>query len=136
MSRENVEVVRGIYEAVARRDSASPFDVYAEDIAWDVSRWRRAFLYRKPVYHGHEGVREAWREVLSDFGEVDFEVEELIDAGDEVVAVIGEHGTGRRSGARVPTGHAAVWTLAGGRVTRMRTFDNRDDALQAVGLRE
>jgi len=38
MSQENVEVVRGIYDAVARRDAVTPFEVYAEDIVWDVSK--------------------------------------------------------------------------------------------------
>jgi hypothetical protein len=32
MARANVNAVRGIYDAVARRDSVSPFEVYAEYI--------------------------------------------------------------------------------------------------------
>jgi ketosteroid isomerase-like protein len=49
MSQENVEVVRGIYDAIARRDGVTPFQFYAEDIVWDVSQARRAFLFTKPV---------------------------------------------------------------------------------------
>ena len=37
MSEENVEIVRGIYDAVARRDGVTPYEVYAEDIVWDFS---------------------------------------------------------------------------------------------------
>src|SRR5260370_1273997 len=48
MSRENVDVVRGIYDAVARRDVVAPFEVYAEDIVWDLSNARRAALNPKP----------------------------------------------------------------------------------------
>jgi hypothetical protein len=29
MSQENVEIVRGIYDAVARRDGVTPFKAYA-----------------------------------------------------------------------------------------------------------
>ena len=136
MSQANVEIVQGIYEAVARRDAATPFEVYAEDIVWDVSNSSRAVLAMKPVYHGHKGVRQYWRENLSSFGEVDFEVRELIDAGDHVLAVIREHEVGRASGVPVEASHVAVWTLADGKVVRMQIFDNREQALKAVGLAE
>jgi ketosteroid isomerase-like protein len=136
MSQTNVEVVRGIYEAVARRDSATPFEVYAEDIVWDVSNSHRATVMGSALYHGHEGVRQFWQEALSVFGTVDLDVEELIDAGDRVVALIREREIGRTSGAPVDARHAAVWTLANGKVVRMQIFDNRAHALQGVGLAE
>ena len=82
MSQQNVEIVRGIYDAVARRDDTAPFEAYADDIVWDLSNWRPAELDPMPVYTGHEGVREAWRDRLSAWGEVDYEVEELMDVGD------------------------------------------------------
>ena len=53
MSQENVEVVREIYRAVARRDAASAFAVYADDIVWEVNARREVVMDR--VYHGHEG---------------------------------------------------------------------------------
>jgi len=136
MSQDNIEIVRRIYEAVGHRDGITPFEFYAEDIVWDISHSRRAFLYSKPLYRGHEGVREAWRGVLSAFGKVDFEVEELIDAGDHVVAVIREWEVGRSSGVPVEASHLAVLTLADGKVTHMRIFDDRREALEAAGLSE
>ena len=136
MSQENVEVVRGIYEAAARRDDVTPFDVYAEDIVWDLSNAGRAMLLPKPGYHGHEGVRQFWRDGLSAFREIDFEVEELIDAGDRVLAVIREREVGRASGAPVEVAHLAVYTLADGKVTQLQVFDDRSKALEAAGLSE
>jgi ketosteroid isomerase-like protein len=134
MSRENVEIIRRIYDAVAQRDGVTPFEFYAQDIVWDLSRARTAFLYSRPVFHGHEGVRQCWRESLSAFGEVDLHVAELIDAGEQVVAVIREREVGRASGAPVTSAHAALWTLADGKVSRMQTFDDRQQALAAAGL--
>ena len=136
MSQENVEIVRRIYDAAAQHDDVTPFEIYAEDIVWDVSNARRAALALKPVYHGHEGVRQYWRENVSVFGEVDFEVEELIDAGDQVLAVIREREVGRASGVPVETTHLVVYTLTGGKVIQMQVFDDRQQALEAVGLRE
>ena len=80
MSQENVDVVRRIYDAAARRDAETPFAFYAENIVWDLSNARRAVVSSQPVYYGHEGVRQAWRDGLAVFGEVDYDVEELIDA--------------------------------------------------------
>jgi ketosteroid isomerase-like protein len=134
MSQANVDVVRRIYDAAARRDDVTPFEVYAEDIIWDISNSRRALLAMKPVYHGHDGVRRYWRENVSVFGEVDFEVEELIDAGDQVLAVIREREVGRASGVPVETTHQALYTLSGGKVIQMQVFDDRQQALKAVGL--
>ena len=88
----------------------------------------------KPVYHGHEGVRQYWRETTSAFGEIDFEVEEMIDAGDQVLAVIREREVGRASGAPVEATHLAVYTLSGGKVIRLQVFDDRQQALEAAGL--
>jgi len=136
MSRENVDVVRGIYDAAARRDDISAFEAYDEDIHFDVSNGRRALLLTKPVYRGHEGVRQFWREALSVFGSINFEVEELIDAGDQVLAVIREREVGRASGAPVETTHVAVYTLADGKVIQMQLFDDRLKALEAAGISE
>jgi ketosteroid isomerase-like protein len=98
MSRENVEVVRGIHEAVARRDYVTPFETYAENVVWEVSHASWTALGIEPVYQGHDGIRQFWRDVLSVIGEFDLEVEELIDVGDQVVAVARERGVGRAKG--------------------------------------
>jgi ketosteroid isomerase-like protein len=134
MSQENVEIVRGIYEAASRRDDVSPFEVYAEDIVWDLSNAGRALLMPQRVYRGHEGVRQVFREGYSSFSEINFTVEELTDAGDRVLATIRERDVGRTSGARVEATYFAVWTLADGKIARMQLFDDRRQALEAAGL--
>jgi len=93
-------------------------------------------FYSRPVYQGHDGVRENWRETLAAFGEVDFQVEEVIDRGEHVLAAVREHEVGRASGVPVEATHTAVWTLAEGEVTRMQIFSDRLAALEVAGLRE
>jgi ketosteroid isomerase-like protein len=73
------------------------------------------------------------REMLT---EVDLEVEELIDAGDQVVAVTRERGVGRGSGVLVRSIAVSVWTLEDGKVIQVQVFDDRQHGLEAVGLRE
>ena len=60
----------------------------------------------------------------------------MIDAGDQVLAVIREHEVGRASGVPVEATHLAVWTLADGKVTQLQMFDDRQQALEAAGLSE
>jgi ketosteroid isomerase-like protein len=134
MSQENVEIVRTIYEAVAARDDAVPFDLYAEDIVWIPSRSRAVGV--ELIYYGHEGVRHFWRDGLSAFGEIRLKLEDVVDAGHQVLAVVREQEVGRASGVPVEAIHFAVWTLADGKVTQMQIFDDRRQASNAVGLRE
>jgi ketosteroid isomerase-like protein len=62
--------------------------------------------------------------------------EELIDAGDRVVSVGTTRGRGRASGADVVWKHAGVWTIRDGKIVRVVWFNAREEALEAVGLRE
>ena len=77
----------------------------------------------------HESWRESW-------GSLELEIEELIDAGDEVISVVRQHGRGRLSGAEVEQGFAQVWALRDGKIIRMTMYPDRESALEAAGLRE
>ncbi len=137
MSTENVGLVRRIYDAVAQRDAVTPFEIYAEDIVWDTSGSARGSIVgARPIAHGHAGVRRGWRDLVDAFGEVDFELEEIVDLGDQVLVTVRDHAVGRSSGAPVESGHFALWTLADGKVTRLQVFDDREPAERAAGLRE
>ena len=61
-------------------------------------------------------------------------LDDLIDAGEEVVALIWQRNRGRASGGVVEYEYAQVWTLRTGLVIRQRTFIRRQDALRLVGL--
>jgi hypothetical protein len=43
---------------------------------------------------------------------------------------------GRGSGVKLDRQDAAVYTLREGKIARLDYYNNRDEALQAVGLRE
>ena len=133
MSAENVEIVRSLYEAFERRDNEYPFTVYDEEIVWDGRQSPAPDIQQ--VYHGHEGVRRFWREWLQAWDEIEFELGELIAAGQQVVAFV----NGQRNHAR-STGlwldmppYAQVWTLSGGNVVRIE-YLSEDEARRAFGL--
>jgi uncharacterized protein len=125
MSRENVELVQAIYDAWRRNASAR--DLIDPDIE-----------YVNPPYAVESGTRKG-REALAKVREVypDFRVEpeRFIDAGDDVVVIGTARGTSA-SGLTAQWRQGYVWTVRDGKGTRLRWFNDPDEALEAVGMRE
>jgi ketosteroid isomerase-like protein len=134
MSQENVEVVRRTYDAWNRRDFDEAVELLAPDIEWqmppnlpDAETWRGS----DDVARGLETFLESWTELR-------VEVQELIDAGDRVVALVRYSGQAALTGLAVEgqVVDAAVWTLRDGKATKVQMYAGTDEALEAVGLRE
>jgi ketosteroid isomerase-like protein len=132
MSQENVEVVlRGI-DAYNRRDWITESAVWRSDGVID---WSRAQGPLKGVYRGeHEraALYDAW---WSTFQYVRFETYNVVEAGSEVVVPNTAYMRGR-DGIEVSARSTFVFTVENGQVTRLRMFQERAEALEAVGLRE
>jgi len=132
MSQENVERVRGAFEAFLRRDLGSSADILHPDIVWDASDSSIFDISR--VYHGLDGVGEFWREWLSAWETVEFEYE-LIEAGDRVVALIDQHMRARSTHIEVPIGkYGQVYTFRDGLVVHWKLYESQSEALEAAGL--
>ena len=138
MSQENVEIVRTLLEGFAHRQHERAFDLYDPEIEWDASRMVRALPDDAGVYHGHEGVRVYWRNWLSAWSDIDFELQDVVDAGDEVVALIrNQRQWGRHSGIVTEVQpYGLVFTIRDGKVVRWRAYPDQDSALEAAGRRE
>jgi ketosteroid isomerase-like protein len=143
VSRENVALVRELADSFAKRDHERAFAIYDPDIEWDASRGIRSAGGEMVdeltgVYHGHEGVRNWWRRWLEAWKDIEFEVQDVLDAGDEVVLLIRtQRQWGRHSGIATEVApYAMVFTFRGGKVVRWRNFPDQKAALKAVGLSE
>ena len=137
MSRENVEIVKRLYDAYERNDLTTAFSLMSEEIEWDSSRLQGSFVAFDPLYRGHDGVREFWRQWLTAWDQVTFSYDEFIDAGERVVVVLRQRARGRVSGLEVSQGaYAQLWTLRDEMLTRMEFFPTRREALRAAGLSE
>jgi uncharacterized protein len=133
MSEENVEIIRRVYDAAAQRDAETVLALYDPEVELDVSRLGLADLN---VYHGHDGLRSLFREWNEIWGKIEYDYEELIDAGEHVVSVVTRHARGRASGAGVERPFALVWTLREAKVVRVVWFLTREEALETAELRE
>jgi ketosteroid isomerase-like protein len=132
MSQENVEVVRRAWEASLRHDNEAVFDLYDPRVEIVV----QDSVEGPTTYVGVDGVREFFRDMLGVFDSLRSEVEEWIDAGDEVIAVMRNRARGRQSGVPVEGRDAHVWTVQNGKLRRLRIYPNKSEALKAVGLSE
>jgi ketosteroid isomerase-like protein len=86
------------------------------------------------VYTGIDGARRFRSETAEAWDDFRVEVEELLPAGDEVVVLVHSTGRGRTSGAAAESRSAWVVGLTDGKVSRMRLYRERADALAAAGL--
>jgi ketosteroid isomerase-like protein len=133
MSQENVEVVRGIWDADRRRDWEAVYSAYAPDVQWD----DHAGLWGDwGVARGPDGIREAWQRWHEAFEEVRYDFGEVAAVGDDVVVTYCLHARGRGSGVEVRQSVTLVWTLRERKVIRIRAYLSRADALEAAGAQE
>ncbi len=135
MSQENVEAFKRATEAVNRGD----VEALLADLDPNVE-WRPAMQALvgggAPVYRGHAGVREMFRDFYDAFAELHAEFQEIRDLGDQLVAIGSLRTRGKESGAQTESPWGAVAEYKNGKVIRLRTYLDRKEALEAAGLRE
>ena len=90
-----------------------------------------------PVWRGREGFVEWLLTWTGEFEDWSIQVEQWIDAGDDlVVALTRQSATGRHSGVPVELLVGQVFELEDGRLVRVTNYATHAEALEAAGLRE
>ena len=131
MSAENVEIVRlGYDEFLATGELVER--ITAPEFVWDMSTFHG--WPERQTYEGPQGTREFLTDWVGAWEDWRLEVRELIDAGDDVVAILHQSGRSKTTGLEVDMDFAQVWTIKDGKQTRMRMYADPDEALREVGL--
>jgi|SoiMethySBSTD1v2_1073268.scaffolds.fasta_scaffold301816_1 ketosteroid isomerase-like protein len=131
MSQQNVEIVRRFY---AEPKTELALDFYAPDIEWDMTHY--ADWMDDPVFRGHDGVRTFMRNWIASFDKWELTVDRVIDAGDDVIAVVNDMVYVRGSRVPIHRSFAQIFTFRAGVITTVRVYSNPDEALEVVGLGE
>jgi ketosteroid isomerase-like protein len=136
MSREHVEIVRRQYAAFAARDWAALADLCHPEIEYET-------LKNAPGVHGrYRGLREiteffdSWSDLYAEFH---VEATEIVDAGDQVVAVERHTARGLKGSdaeSWVRDWFACLISFKDGKTWRIEEFPTLEAALQAAGVRE
>ena len=130
MSQENVAIVQGLLARFIATGELS-WDLMHEDIEVHDHDVMDAGEYR-----GHLGFArwlENWNAAWSEFS---IEPEEFLDAGTRVMVVLRLKATGRSSGVAVERQDATVWEVLDDKIVRLDYYNDREQALEAVGLAE
>ena len=131
MSQANVEIVRALYSAMEARDVRRVGELARSDIEWIPDRRVGAGPIR-----GRDKVIEFFTDRASMFSEIHPEVEQVRERNDQVLVFLRVAGSGSASGAGFEIRIAHLWTLRDRKLVRGRGFGNRNEALEAAGLRE
>ena len=126
MSEENVELVRRIYDAWDREESARDF------IAEDLEYVNPSYAVEPGTRHGRKSLAVV-RDTYDDF---EIKIERIIDAGAETVVLAHYTASGPVSGVPVAGEHGYVWTIRDGLAVRFQWFQSHREALEAAGLPE
>ena len=134
MASANVDLVRSIFAAWERGDFSSAEWAHPE------IEYVGAGGPEPGVVSGKAGMAEGFRNWLSTWEEFRLEADEYRALDTERVLVLDRFsGRGKTSGldlGQIQSEGAWLFHVRDGRVTRMVRYFARDDALQAVGLRE
>ena len=133
MSEENVEVVKGYFEAA---DLAAAIDALADDVTFAFHGDSRRLAGAETIVGKKAGI--AWLADWFSRFDPDYqsEVDEVLDWGDRVLVVTTHRGKGRASGVPVESQTAQVMTLRDGKIVRQDFFSSKAEALEAAGLSE
>jgi ketosteroid isomerase-like protein len=133
MSRENVAVIRAMYEDWARGEFPATFldpDVVHSRIGAQTpdmeGEWR-----------GLEAFSAAHLDYTQALSGLRIAAEEVIDVDDDRVLVLSRHtAQGRLSGVPIDHEHGDLFTLRAGKVVRHESYWDRAVAIRAAGLAE
>jgi ketosteroid isomerase-like protein len=131
MSQDNMEIVKAAIDAYNREDWNGLFQSMDPRFEFDMSR---SVGTNRGIY-GLDQTRRYLVEFTASWQSIRVEPHEFIEAGDLVVVPQTTHAKGR-DGIEVVSRPTYVWAIRDGAIERVSLYQEREDALEAVGLSE
>ena len=135
MSQENVEAFKRGIEAFHRRDMETMLELHDPKVEWH-PMIQVLLGGEMTVYRGHEGLREQLRDLDEAFSEIHFEISEIRDLGDRLLANGRLRARGKESGAEIQSPISFLVDFKHGKAIRAATYPDPKQALEAAGLSE
>jgi ketosteroid isomerase-like protein len=134
MSQENVGIARTAFEALNRGGFDEALEFVDPEVEFEPPD---ETLERPSSFKGHDALRERWRTLMEPFEGLRLEPVEFIDVDDErVITVFRIRVRGKASEVPVEAQPAYLLAIRNGKIIRMRAYLQREQALEAAGLRE
>jgi ketosteroid isomerase-like protein len=131
MSQENVEAYKRAIDAFNRRDLDTVLVLADEEV---VVEPRIAAI--EGEYHGHDGVRRWWTNLIDMFPDFEIEIAEIRDLGEVTLARLRLRAHAVGSAAPLDQGIWQIGRWRDGRYTWWRNCTSEGEALEAAGWSE
>jgi ketosteroid isomerase-like protein len=128
-----MEIVRNAFQTFSAEGIDAALAFFAPDVVWyPIDRWLDGSAYR-----GHDGMRTLAAAFSENFDDFRYDVHDIRDAHDRVVALVDMTGRIQHSESEVSQRRAFVVSgFLDGRFREVRSFPNWSEALEAVSLAE
>jgi ketosteroid isomerase-like protein len=118
-----------------RRDIDAVLEEIDPEVEW-LAAVQTLVEGKAKVYRGHAGVRQWVRDSDETLADIRLEFFEIRDLGDQIVAIGRLYVRGKTSGAETESPFACVVDSKNGKATRVLSFLDPKEALEAAGLSE
>jgi ketosteroid isomerase-like protein len=129
MSQDHVEIVKRVIDAFNRRDVDAIFECVDPDLEWFPAM---PVTFAGGAFRGREGIESYVGEIRDAWEEYRVVGEEIRDLDDRVLALSRVEALGVRSGGRVDSAMGQIYDFRGGKISRIRTYLDHDEALRAA----
>ena len=132
MSQENVALVRGIYDSFAAGDVPAVLGAMSPDIVWNEAE-NFPLADRNPYVGPDAIVQGVFARLAEQWDGFGVEVDELLDAGDAVIALGHYRGSYRATGKPIRAQLAHVWRIADGKAASFQQYTDTLQVARATG---
>lgn len=131
MSQENLQVIRGLYEAFGSGDVPTVLGHLDPSIEWNEAE---SFIYADGnPYVGPQAVLEGvFMRIGSDWEAFAVTPEQWLDAGDRIVALGTYSGTHKGTARTVRAQFAHIWSMRDGKAVRFQQYTDTKQFADAV----
>lgn len=130
MSDQNIEVVKGLYEAFARGDVPAVLAGFDENIEWNEAPG----MPYGGQYHGPEAVAEnVFGPITNDFDGFSVEPEKVLADGELVVVLLTYRGTAKETGKELRMPAAHTWIVRDGKIAKFQQLADTSILNAALG---
>jgi uncharacterized protein len=128
----NTEIVRGIYEDFAKGDIPAVLGAFDENIEWNEAE---NFVYSdgNPYIGPNRILEGVFVRLGGEWDNFSALPEEIVDAGDIIIAIGRYTGRFKKSGKEVNAQFAHVWRLRDGKATSFQQYTDTAQFVQATG---
>jgi ketosteroid isomerase-like protein len=131
MSEQDVAVIERLYAELNAGNQRALAEIVADDVQWIGTV---GGFWEGRVGHGNEGIQAMLDEDMDAWESIEYRPRRMIDLSGRVIVLQDEVRRGRSSGLELTNETAVIYTLADGKVTRIESFLEQDEALRAAGL--